>query len=280
MIWVKHIAFWQILYQMWRIVLDATVYVFTLDMEDVSIITCKSFRFLEMSFAFNACLTGFCVHVDGTLLITFPTWYSRQNWNTIIPKSSACIAFMTFLCCSPSIFVFDIREGSCEIVSQTGLFLMWILFFFSYFILLFALNISFIVGLHRYRMKKKETNQTKVEFSASKEENEEVPFTGKQNISINTVLTEKFNFSADDTKAVKYMMFSTTIVLIFPLFIASGFYGVKLVNENLGTNINFWAYFELYLVYTFGLQFIILFLSKDKLRNCLRERWSGFFRKR
>ena len=86
MIWVKHIAFWNFLYPMRRIILDATEYIFTLDMEDVSRLTCKAFRFLEIFFYFAAYSTSICTHMDSALLISLPTWYSRQNWNTIILK--------------------------------------------------------------------------------------------------------------------------------------------------------------------------------------------------
>ena len=280
MIWAKHIAFWHILFPMRRIILDATEYMFTLDLEDVSRLTCKAFRFLEIYIIFTVLLINLCTHMDSTLILRLPAWYHRQNWNTLIPKSSACVAIMVFLCCLPSIVLFDIRDGSCEIVSQTGLFLKYALLFFSFTTLFSAINIGFIVGLRRYRMKKKTTNRSKVEFSASKEDNEEVPSAGKQNISINTARTEKSIFSAEDMKAMKHTFLNMTMGLIINLLFVTSFYGVQLVNENLGKNINFWAYFELFLVYGTGLQHFIMFLSRDKLRSCIRERWSGFFRKR
>ena len=279
MIWVKHMAFWHILYLMRRIILDATRYIFTLDLEDVSRLTCKAFGFLEIYLLFTAYFISSCAHMDGALLLSLPTWYSRQNWSTIILKSSACVAIITFLCCSPSIVVFDIQNGSCEIVSQTRLFLTYTLVFFSFFIYVSAIHIGFIVGLRRYRMKKNKPNRTKVEFSSSKEEKEEVRSAGNKNISINTARTEKFKFSAEDMKAVKHSFIYMTTPLIQTMLFVTGFYGIKLVNETLGKDINFWAYFELYLVYTLGVQFFILFLSRDKLRSCLRERWSGIFRK-
>ena len=192
---------------------------------------------------------------------------------------------MSFLCCSPSIVVFYIRDGSCEIVSQTGLFLTYVLLLNSVFVFQTVMNIGFIVGLRQYRMKKTKSNRTKVEFSASREENE-VPSSGKKNISINAAPTEnrhgfkRFGFSTEDLKAIKFTFSIMTMGLIKMLLFVTSFYGVKLVNENLGKNINFWAYFELFLVYWTGTQFFILFLSKDKLRSCIRERWSGFFRKR
>ena len=141
--------------------------------------------------------------MDSAFLLNLPTWYYKKNWNTIIPKWSACVATMVFLCCSPSIVLFDIRNGSCEIVSQTGLFLPYVLFFLLFNIVFFAINIGFLVGLRRYRMKKKTPNRSKVEFSASKEENE-VLSAGNKNISINTECTEKFKFSAEDMKNVKH----------------------------------------------------------------------------
>ena len=279
MIWLKHLTFWNVLFLMRRIILDATGYIFTLDMEDVSQLTCKTFRFLEIYLFLTVLSIDLCVHMDSAFLLNLPTWYYKKNWNTLIPKSSACVAIMVFLCCLPSIVLFDIRNGSCEIVSQTGLFLTYALLFFSFTTLFSAINIGFLVGLRRYRMKKKETNRSKVEFSASKEENE-VPAAGNKNISINTERTEKFKFSAEDIKNVKDSILYMTIGFMLILLFVTGFYGIKLVNENLGKDINFWAYFELITVYMCGLQATVLILSKEKWRGCIRERWSWFFKKR
>ena len=157
---------------------------------------------------------------------------------------------------------------------------------FLFSILLTGSSFGFVLSLRHYRMKKTESARNKVEFRAPKKANGEDPSAGNTNISINVSSTEnrqgtKNNlFSAEDMKAIKFLLSMSFYSFIYGLLFVIVFYAIKLVNEHFGKDINFWAYFALYQEFGAGINFSMLVFSRGKPREYILERYSGFIKKR
>ena len=146
-------------------------------------------------------------------------------------------------------------------------------------------NTVFVSQLRNYRMKqKKEKYSAKVRCSASKTTEKNV--CGDNMItSISSARTESrpetetFQFSDEDMKAVKFVIFWSNglLILLSVFFIA--FFAVKVVNEKLEKDIDFWAYLDAYMEYIFGFQNLISFISRESTRASLLNRYSSFIRK-
>ena len=286
LLWIKNLALWCNLFLALRITLGATEFLLSLDLTNFSRLTCKGFKFLDMFLFFNTNSFVLGVYMDSPLFLSYPTWHHNQNWKRIILKCSACFAVLNLLCCLPLIAVNDIRNDSCEVISQTGLFSMYAFMIFLFSILLTGSFIVFVILLRRYRMKRTDSVRDKVEFRASKKANEKETSAGNTNISINASGTDnrhgikKNLFSADDMKAIKFLLFASIYGFIYGLLFVIVFYAIKLVNEQFGKDVNFWAYFVFYQEFAVGIHLFIFVFSKEKPRNAILERYSGFNKKR
>ena len=286
LLWIKHTAVWCNLFLALRITLGASGLFFSLDLESLSRLSCKAIKVLDMFLSFNPNSLVTASYLESALFLSYPTWHYNQNWKRLILKCSVVFPALVFLYSLPLIAAIDIRNGSCEIISQTGMFSMYASMIFLFSILLTGSSFGFVLSLRHYRMKKTESARNKVEFRAPKKANGEDPSAGNTNISINVSSTEnrqgtKNNlFSAEDMKAIKFLLSMSFYSFIYGLLFVIVFYAIKLVNEHFGKDINFWAYFALYQEFGAGINFSMLVFSRDKPREYILERYSGFIKKR
>ena len=267
--------------------LGTTETLLSINMENFSQWTCKALRFLDkfLFFITFSLVVGF--FIDKVLFLKYPGWHYNQNWSSIIPKCSIlCIATINILSCSPSIAACGIRNNSCEIVSKSVWISMNVFMSFLLSGFIAASNTVFVFQLRNYRLEQRNDKaRPEVTFGVSKEAKEE-DSNGNEKVSINSARnesrhgTETFQFSAEDMKAVKFMIFWSIALLLLSILSVIVFFAVKLVNEEFGVDIDFWAGFGLYEEYVLGLQNILSFLSRESSRKSLMERYSVFIRKR
>ena len=286
LLWIKHTAFWCNFFLALGITLGATEFLLSLDLTNLSRLSCKGFKFFDMFLAFTPNSLALGVYMDGPLFLSYPAWHHNQNWKRMILKCSACLAVLNFLCCLPLIAVNDFRNGSCEVISQTGMFSMYTLMISLFSVLLTGSSIVFVLSLRHYRKKRSDSVRDKVEFRSSKKANKEDPSAGNTNISTNASGTENRHgtknnlFSDEDMNAIKFLVSVSIWSAIYGLLFVIVFYAIEIVNERFGKGINFWAYYALYQEFTAGINFFMYVFSREKPRNAILERYSGFIKKR
>ena len=120
LLWIKHTAVWCNLFLALRITLGASGLFFSLDLESLSRLSCKAVKVLDMFLSFNPNSLVTASYLESALFLSYPTWHYNQNWKRLILKCSVVFPALVFLYSLPLIAAIDIRNGSCEIISQTA----------------------------------------------------------------------------------------------------------------------------------------------------------------
>ena len=226
--------------------------------------TCKVFRFLGVFTLYTPLLHNSALYVDQALFLIKPTWHYKQDWKTKVPKSSAVIIIYCLLYSSTSMAMNDIRNESCEIILKP-------MFDFLYFFILFSVssslassNIVFVVKLRRHRLKqdkKKRANANTVKMRS-------------KNAAEGTEKVEKFQFSAEDLKAIRFMLtsFISICLATLSLLVASALV-LTLVKIQFQMDIFFWVGINWLADLVMGPFVLLVGFSRENTRKFIKERY-------
>ena len=213
LLWAKYQVIWGNIFVTQRIITGATGFLLSLDVENVSRLSCKAFTFLDIFLFFTTFSHSVGFFLDKALFLKYTAWHYSQNWKNILLKCSTCLVAFNLLCFSPLLAASDIQEKSCDVTSMIIFISVFGIVCAIFIIVIAVSNAVFITELRNYRMKqKKEKDRAKVTCSVSKTTEEKV--SGDNiTISISSARTESrpetetFQFSDEEMKAVKFLLF-------------------------------------------------------------------------
>ena len=262
LVWVTHLVCWNNVYLALNFFDAALRLVTQIQLAHFSRIACKAFRFLALLVHCAPLLHLAAIFVDQALFLTNPTWHYKQNWKKEIPKISAAVTLYCLLYSSPMVFINDIRVDSCETIFLP----LWEFLYTFNFLLLSSLvassNIVFIIKLRQNRMSK---NDDKL--------NSSVATNGEKN-DAEPRQKQKFSFSAEDMKAVKFMLFFFlgTLLLVLTIFLFT-FLDRLLVKTRSEVDIIFWLGIGWMESFIKGVFILLIFSSKELIRKLIINRY-------
>ena len=263
-LWVKQVAICNMFYNFWRFLEEGNFWL-RLQMYHYSRATCKVMRFLDMFTLYTPLLHCSALFVDQALFIIKPTWHYKQDWKTKVPKSSAVIIIFCLLYSSTSMALYDIRNESCEAIltPMEAVQNTFLLFLASSSVA--SSNIVFVVKLRHLRLKqakkKKQNASNTVEMRS-------------QNAAEGTETVEKFQFSEEDIKAIRYMLTSFISVCLAVLSVhVSSALVVHLVKNRFQADMFHWVLFGWLGDFVLGPFVLLSIVWRENTRKFIKERY-------